>query len=125
MKGEVINFEILRIESELDKYDETGVLPLIILDGVYSLDDICTVYYDNLSKKHQKIADDLKSNYDTSLDQSISSLRLSLKKEYAKEIFVKFAFPVLRIVNDSVETSPTIVFGKIISDVPTIIFGAG
>ena len=83
MKGEVINFEILRIESELDKYDETGVLPLIILDGVYSLDDICTVYYDNLSKKHQKIADDLKSNYDTSLDQSISSLRLSLKKEYA------------------------------------------
>ena len=53
MKGEVINFEILRIESELDKYAETGVLPLIILDGVYSLDDICTVHYDDLSKKHQ------------------------------------------------------------------------
>ena len=59
MRGEVINFEVLRIESELDKYDETGILPLIILDGVYSLEDICTVHYDNLSKKHQKIADDL------------------------------------------------------------------
>ena len=83
MKGEVINFEILRIESELDKYNETGVLPLIILDGVYSLNDICTVHYDNLSKKHQKIADDLKSNYHTSLTKCVTSLRLSLKKEYA------------------------------------------
>jgi hypothetical protein len=83
MRGEVINFEILRIESELEKYDETGILPLIILDGVYSLEDICTIHYDNLSKKHQKIADDLKSNYHTSLTKCVTSLRLSLKKEYA------------------------------------------
>jgi len=83
MKGEVINFEILRIESELDKYSETGVLPLIILDGIYSLHDICTVHYANLSKKHQQIADDLKQNYHTSLTKCITSLRLSLKKEYA------------------------------------------
>lgn len=82
MKGEVINFEILRIESELDKYAETGVLPLIILDGVYSLEDICTVHYSDLSKKHQHIADNLKQNYNTSLNDCITSLRLSLKKEY-------------------------------------------
>lgn len=83
MRGEVINFEVLRIESELDKYAETGVLPLIILDGVYSVEDICNKHYSNLSLKHQRIADDLNQNYHTSLKDCITSLRLSLKKEYA------------------------------------------
>lgn len=82
MKGEVINFEVLRIQSELDKYAETKSLPHIILDGVYSLEDICNVHYGNLSIKHQAIADDLKLNYHTTLKNCITSLRLSLKKEY-------------------------------------------
>jgi len=82
MKGEVINFEVLRIESELDKYAETKSLPHIILDGVYSLDDICDIHYPNLSIRHQQIADDLKKNYHTTLQHCITSLRISLKKEY-------------------------------------------
>lgn len=81
MKGEVIDFEVLRIQSELDKYNDTKSLPHIILDGVYSLDDIFEVY-PKLSTKHQAIADDLKQNYNTTLTNCITSLRISLKKEY-------------------------------------------
>ena len=36
----------------------------------------------------------------------------SIVSDSIKEIFVKFAFPVFRMVNDSFEASPTIVFGK-------------
>ena len=82
MKGEVINFEILRIQSELDKYQTTKSLPHIILDGIYSLEDILEVYYEQLSDKHKKIADDLKVNYTQTVEKCITSLRLSLKKEY-------------------------------------------
>lgn len=83
MKGEVINFEILRIQSELEKYQKTESLPHIILDGVYSLDEIFDLYYDQLSDKHKKIADDLKINYTQTVERCITSLRLSLKKEYS------------------------------------------
>lgn len=81
MTGEVLDFEVLRIQSELDKYNNTKSLPHIILDGVYSLDDIFNLY-SKLSSKHQSIADDLKQNYHTTLKNCITSLRISLKKEY-------------------------------------------
>lgn len=81
MKGEVLNFEVLRIQSELDKYNETKSLPHIILDGIYSLEDIF-VRYNDLSDRHKIIANNLKENYHTTLKNCITSLRISLRKEY-------------------------------------------
>ena len=40
MKGEVIDFEVLRIQSELENYSRTETLPHLLLNGAYNLDDI-------------------------------------------------------------------------------------
>jgi len=82
MKGEVIDFEVLRIQSELENYSRTETLPHLLLNGAYNLDDIFDAYYDKLTPKHKLIADHLKSNYDTTLTHCITSLRIALKKEY-------------------------------------------
>ncbi len=82
MKGEVINFEVLRIQSELDNYSRTETLPHLLLNGAYNLDEIFDAYYDKLTPKHKLIADHLKSNYATTLTNCITSLRIALKKEY-------------------------------------------
>ena len=82
MKGEVVDFEILRIQSELDKYQRTKSLPHIILDGAYSLSDIIKLY-DKLSPKHQRIVDRLKKDYTQTVKTSIQHLQQTLKKEYS------------------------------------------
>ena len=83
MKGEVIDFEVLRIQSELENYSRTETLPHLLLNGAYNLDDIFDAYYDKLTPKHKLIADHLKSNYATTLSNCITSLRIALKKVYA------------------------------------------
>ena len=82
MKGEVIDFEVLRIQSELENYSRTETLPHLLLNGAYNLDDIFDAYYDKLTPKHKLIADHLKSSYDTTLTHCITSLRIALTKEY-------------------------------------------
>lgn len=82
MKGEVIDFEVLRIQSELENYSRTETLPHLLLNGAYNLDEVFNAYYDKLTPKHKLIADHLKSNYATTLTNCITSLRLALKKEY-------------------------------------------
>lgn len=82
MKGEVIDFEVLRIQSELENYSRTETLPHLLLNGAYNLDEVFNAYYDKLTPKHKLIADHLKSNYDTTLTHCITSLRIALKKEY-------------------------------------------
>ena len=82
MKGEVIDFEVLRIQSELENYSRTETLPHLLLNGAYNLDEVFNAYYDKLTPKHKLIADHLKSNYATTLTNCITSLRIALKKEY-------------------------------------------
>jgi len=83
MKGKVINFEVLRIQSELENYNRTRTLPHTILDGAYNLDDIFTAYYHKLTPRHRAFADHLKRNYHATLTVSIASLRSALRKDYA------------------------------------------
>lgn len=82
MKGEVLDFDILRIQSELDKYQRTKSLPHIILDGVYSLEEIFELY-DKLSPKYQRIADKLKREYTQIAEENVDTLKRSLNKEYS------------------------------------------
>jgi hypothetical protein len=103
MKGKVIDFEILRIQSELEVYEQTGTLPHTILDGVYSLEDIFTIYYDRLSSRHQEIAKDLKQNYAVTVENCITSLRITLKKEYT------------HIMNDLATEHESFRFGRVLS----------
>jgi hypothetical protein len=81
-RGEVVDFEVLRIQCELDRYQRTRSLPHIILDGVYSLDDIVTLYYSKLSPRHRRIADRLKQDYSIAVQNSVDTLKSALQKEY-------------------------------------------
>jgi hypothetical protein len=81
-EAEVVDFEVLRIQAELDRYQRTKSLPHIILDGVYSLDDISRLY-NKLSKKHQYIADRLQKQYTILVGCDADELKKLLKKEYS------------------------------------------
>lgn len=98
--GEVLDFEVIRIQYELDRYLDTNSLPHILLDGAYSLEDLDRVY-SKLSKKHQLLADHIKHNYQRLISSNVQELIRSLTKEYAYVIdnldtaSTEFVFPCL------------------------------
>ena len=54
-KGEIIDFVILRITTELDKFQRTKTIPHTLLEGAIEINDIRETYYDQLPAKYQKI----------------------------------------------------------------------
>ena len=54
-KGEIIDFVLLRITTELDKFERATTIPHTLLEGAIEIDEIQDVYYDKLSPKYQKI----------------------------------------------------------------------
>jgi hypothetical protein len=86
MDENVFDFVLLRIQSELDKYQKTKTLPHDLLEGAYSVDEIKHHYYDQLSPKHKKIADRLIKDYQQKMKNSLVSLKCALRKEYASTI---------------------------------------
>ena len=62
-KGEIIDFVVLRIQNDLDKFQRTKTIPHTLLEGTYDIEEIKSVYYNSLSPKHQKIADRLYKEY--------------------------------------------------------------
>lgn len=94
-KAEVIDFRILRIQNELDKYDKTNVVPGIILEGYYTIEDIFDKFYLQLSKKHQKIAKRLKKEYIHSIKENMEALRDALRADYV------YTMAKLRTTHDS------------------------
>ena len=74
MKGEVIDFEVLRIQSELENYSRTETLPHLLLNGAYNLDDIFDELYVGVSVP--------KRNFKRAVDRNKikRQLRIALKK---------------------------------------------
>jgi len=83
-KGEVIDFTVLRIQNELDKFRRTKTIPHTILEGTYDIDEINDVYYNKLPVKYQKIASQLLTQYKKHINENIVSLKLALRKDYTK-----------------------------------------
>lgn len=83
MDDNVFDFVLLRIQSELDKYQKTKTLPHDLLEGAYTIDDIKNKYYQLLSPAHQKIADRLLEDYCQTMDKSLNSIKQALRKDYA------------------------------------------
>lgn len=83
-KGEIIDFVVLRIQSELDKFQRTKTIPHLILDGAYTLEEIKDTYYDKLTPRHQKIATKLFKEYNANIEKSMDTLKIALRKEYQK-----------------------------------------
>lgn len=82
----IVDFVLLRIQNELDKYNKSKTIPFDLLEGAYSLDDIKTVYYDKLDAKYKKIADKLINDYEKKLQDNLDSIKIALRREYTSTI---------------------------------------
>lgn len=84
--SDVVDFVLLRIQHELDKYKKSKTVPFDILEGAYSIDEIKSGYYDKLSPRYQKIADALISDYEKKIHENLDSLKRALRKDYTSTI---------------------------------------
>ena len=82
-KGEIIDFVVLRIQNDLDKFQRTKTIPHTLLEGTYDIEEIKNVYYDSLSPKHQKIADRLYKEYNERIDE----FNIPRSRDYFQIIF--------------------------------------
>jgi len=85
-KGEIIDFVLLRITTELDKFDRTTTIPHTLLEGAIEIDQIKDVYYEKLSLKYQQIFDKLYKEYNQKLGENIGSVKKAMKNDYASVI---------------------------------------
>ena len=83
--SDVVDFVLLRIQNELDKYKKTKTIPFDLLEGAYSIDDIKLNYYAKLDPKYQKIADALIKSYEEKINNNLESLKIALRKEYIQK----------------------------------------
>lgn len=82
---EVLDFIVLRIQSELDKYNSTNIIPHDLLEGSFNLDDI-REKYKQLTPHHQAIADRLIQAYEEGMSNNINSMKTALRLDYASAI---------------------------------------
>jgi phenylalanyl-tRNA synthetase alpha subunit len=82
MNDNILDFVLLRIQNELEKYAKSKTIPYDLLEGAYSIDDIKETYYEKLSPKHKKIANKLIKDYTAKINNSIENLKKSLRTEY-------------------------------------------
>jgi len=80
--GEIIDFNVLRIQAELDKFNRTDTIPHTILEGIYDIDEIKKVYIDKLPPKYKKIANRLLKEYYSQVKENITQLKETLRNEY-------------------------------------------
>ena len=85
-KGEIIDFVILRITTELDKFQRQKTIPHTLLEGAIEIDEIKDVYYEKLSPKYQKIFNRLVKEYHQNVGKNIESLKTAMKKDYARVV---------------------------------------
>lgn len=84
--NDVVDFVLLRIQHELDKYKKSKTVPFDLLEGAYSIDEIKNGYYDKLDVKYQKIADALITDYEKKISNNVDSLKIALRKDYTSTI---------------------------------------
>jgi hypothetical protein len=84
--NDVVDFVLLRIQHELEKYQKTKTIPFDLLEGAYSIDDIKNSYYEKLSSKHKKIANLLINEYEKKIKENLNSLKHALRKDYTSTI---------------------------------------
>lgn len=81
MSKDIINFDAIRLTTELNKYKLHKSIPNSFLNGTYTMLDL-KENYDQFSSKHKKLADRLMNQYNVELRQSEDGLYSSLLNEY-------------------------------------------
>lgn len=98
--NDIINFKCARIQSELDRYQRSKVIPHDLLEGSYSIDDVedCLPH---LSKEYQVIAKKLILVYTKNMQENLTELKIELRNEYEnvtknlETLHSDFAFPTV------------------------------
>jgi hypothetical protein len=85
-KGEVLNFVVLRLQNELDKFRRTKTIPHTILEGTYDISDLTEKYFDQLPVKYQRLATKLAKEYNAHVIKNIDNLKIALRKEYSSVV---------------------------------------
>ena len=78
---EIINFESARIATELNKFQRYKTIPISFLNGTYTIENVKKVY-NELSKKHQRIADKFLTHFPEAIQDNEKTLFENFIKEY-------------------------------------------
>ena len=81
MAKDIINFDAIKLTTELNKYNRHKAIPNTFFDGTYTILDVRELYH-SLSKKAKRIADDLIEQYNVDVKQSEEGLYKSFLNEY-------------------------------------------
>ena len=81
MSKDIINFDAIKLTTELNKYKRHKAIPASFFDGTFTILDVRELY-DSLPSKHQKIADALIEQYNVDVKQSEDGLYKSFLNEY-------------------------------------------
>jgi hypothetical protein len=81
MSNNLVNFDAIRLTTELNKYQKHKTIPTAFFDGTFTILDIKNLM-PMLSKRHQKIADRLIQQYNVDLKHSEEGLYKSFVNEY-------------------------------------------
>ena len=98
--NDIVNIKCARIQSELTRYYNTGIIPHDLLDGSYSIDDV-TECLPHLSETDHLIANQLILAYTENMQANLSELKIELRREYAtvvsnfKTASADFQFPTV------------------------------
>jgi hypothetical protein len=101
--SDIVDFVLIRIQHELEKYSRSKTVPFDLLEGAFSIDEIKNGYYEKLSPRHKKIADKLISDYEKKIKNNLTSLKRALRKDYTSVInqletdSAEFKFPGILI----------------------------
>ena len=82
--GELIDFNVLRIQNELDNYQRTKTIPHSILEGVYDIEEVRSYYLSKLPPEYVQIAKSLLKDYYSQIQTNIDHLKGTLRNEYSK-----------------------------------------
>jgi len=97
---DIISFKCVRIQSELERYERSKIIPHDLIEGTYSIDDIeeCLCHFD---AKNQYIATKLIKAYKNNMAKHFEEIKVELRNEYSvvisnlETLSTDFQFPTV------------------------------
>jgi hypothetical protein len=81
MSKDIINFDVVRLTTELNKYHKHKSIPTSFFNGTWTIPHLLNIY-DELDERHKGIADHLIEQYKVTVQSSSDGLYKSLLNEY-------------------------------------------
>lgn len=81
MSKDIINFDVVRLTTELNKYHKHKSIPTSFFNGTWTIPHLLNIY-DELDARHKSMADKLIEHYKVTVQSSSKGLYKSLVNEY-------------------------------------------